>query len=69
MGPDSDIYLIRTFDGKWDCFCASPCVTMNSLQDVLAHLINHTERGDTVPDYAIDRVKEELSAAEEGVKK
>lgn len=60
MGNDSDVYLIATFGGKWNCFCRVPCVVTDSVEDTLAHLLNHKARGDKVPDYAIRRLQNEM---------
>lgn len=61
MGHDSDVYLIATFGGKWNCFCKSPCVVLDSLKDTLAHMQNHIRKGDEVPGYAIRRLEREIS--------
>lgn len=66
MGKESDVYLIRTFDGTWDCFCKSPCITLTGEQQVLDHLLEHQAKGDKVPDYTIERITRERDDAAHG---
>lgn len=60
FGADSDIYLIAHVNGGWVCYC-DKMVSLDSPEDVEAHLLNHRRRGDKVPEYALARIRSEMA--------
>lgn len=68
-GPDSDVYIIRTFGGELEClgcrltYHPSPLRTMYyttmSELEMIGHLIEHRDFGDLVPERALLRLATE----------
>jgi len=65
MDSDVYMYLIAENPAKLEC-CACAlhpegrCVKLNSRASAVGHLLCHIEAGDRVPQYAIDRLVEEI---------
>lgn len=56
---DSDVYVIRTFDGSLYCYCSGKGQQQRSEQGMIDHLREHVARGDMVPDRAFVRLTAE----------
>lgn len=67
MSEDSDVYVIATFDPRvqkkaWQCYCRPTSCLVYSRQEMLEHLYQHRKDGEKVPEYAIERLLEEIDA-------
>lgn len=60
---DSNVYCFE-IQGGWECHCCGlnngESITFIMLVALRNHLIEHREKGDKVPQYAIDRIDDEL---------
>lgn len=68
-GEDSDVYVIMTRDSSaqqniLECFCDLPRHIYGTRTEMIAHLREHQQRGDKVPDRAFERLYREIG--EEG---
>lgn len=66
-GADSDIYVIQgKSQGKvfWQCFCGKKNSYTHNQKHMLKHMLKHKKEGLKVPEYALDRMKEELKENE-----
>jgi hypothetical protein len=61
----SDVYVIRHFDGKWECFCSEKNTVFSTRTDAISHLQQHVARGHRVPQRAFDRLVRERAAVGE----
>lgn len=71
-GLDSDVYVIGTRNEEQSvlqCFCGSrdaegfyeqPFPTFTLRSGMIAHLREHQEKGDKVPDYTFERLEREI---------
>ncbi len=65
----SDVYMFPHTMG-WVCCCGCKLhgddsdTTFTDRRDAIEHLLAHRAKGDTVPEYAIERLRQEL--ADEG---
>lgn len=71
FGRDSDVYVIYTVDGLWEC-CGCPSragwsVTLESPREMLLHLAFHHGAGHKVPNQAMRRLRVEARALDAGV--
>lgn len=58
----SDVYVYESCSGGWEC-CG--CImngnwNYSTRQEIVDHLLEHRKQGHTVPQYAIDRLREEI---------
>lgn len=53
---DSDVYLIRHVNGSLVCYCDHPGNEALFEAEMIKHLEAHRQRGDKVPQRAIDRL-------------
>jgi hypothetical protein len=60
---DGDVYMYPSVEGVTCCACrlqsSSETIYMETKEEALEHLILHQERGDSVPQYAFERLMEE----------
>ena len=55
---ESDVYFFEAFDGTFKCMaCAHGLM---GRRHAIAHLQEHRDKGDRVPQYAFDRLREEM---------
>jgi hypothetical protein len=58
---DSDIYLIRTIYGHYECFCKPlESFTCETPKEMFDHLMEHREDGLMVPDRALERLTKDM---------
>lgn len=72
IGPDSDIYVIRTLAGHWECVSCTVVqplglhsATIFTLKALKRHVAHHKAMGHKVPDYAVQRIDKELAEEEQ----
>lgn len=68
-GEDSDVYVI----GEGDCLCCCACgigisVRFKTRTQMIEHLEQHRKDGDKVPQYAIERLFDEIKTKGNEVK-
>jgi hypothetical protein len=66
-GEESDIYLFRDGEGRWQCVqcdLLTPPATevLPSIEAVAEHLLRHIDAGHAVPDHCIHRVAAEVAS-------
>jgi hypothetical protein len=66
-GVESDVYVIATTQsvgggGWWCCGCEKEGNFTKTRQGMVAHLQEHREAGDKVPQRAFDRLAKEIAA-------
>lgn len=75
VSPNSDVYMYDSGYGKIDCdWCDlterkapgffPPTVTLTSREEAMNHLLEHRKAGHLVPQYAIDRLQNEIDNKE-----
>ena len=61
-GSDSNVYVFETCDGVFEC-CNCDLTPDNKLFEtpraIIAHLNEHRAKGELVPDYTYEQIKEE----------
>jgi len=57
FGKDSDVYVYESAHGGWVC---ERCGNFSDLMALKKHLLEHKERGDKVPQRAIDEIQSEI---------
>lgn len=60
FGDDSDVYVYATFDGKWIIHSPIPSTSSESRQECLQRMLDLSKAGHKVPQYAINRLQEEI---------
>lgn len=61
----SDVYVYPSSSGIECCGCRFPAdrdPTFTSRQKAIDHLVAHQEAGHTVPDYVIERLRQEIES-------
>lgn len=62
VGADSDVYVIDHVDGGMACYCGRPeADRLMTKPEMLGHLLAHRDRGDVVPQRALDRLTSEIN--------
>jgi hypothetical protein len=62
IGGDSDVYVIDHVDGGTACYCGrDEADRLMTKPEMLGHLLAHRDRGDKVPQRALDRLTAEIS--------
>jgi hypothetical protein len=61
FGPDSDVYVFASWQGIECCACRRfQSFTASDAARMLMHLKAHMANGDMVPDYALERLRNEM---------
>jgi len=63
FGEDSDIYFLATGEGFQCCWCGFDKYGKDIFKtrlDALNHLVEHIKAGHKVPDYAFERLQQEI---------
>jgi hypothetical protein len=66
VGEDSDVYVIAIHDrvtrkAAWECFCQERSAQFDTHQKILEHLLCHRQKGDRVPEHALERLRREIA--------
>ncbi len=61
MGEDSDVYMYNSGVG-WICCCGVDDVVLETREEALQHLLQHRDKGDRVPQSAVDRLIKEIAS-------
>ena len=58
---ESDVYFVKTFDDTFKCMACTDGIMTR--RHAIAHLQEHRDKGDRVPQHAFDQLREEMQCS------